>query len=153
MMMRAVFPNEDTVFGAVLLAFSPRASTVRMRPFVFGALTPVTVTVVSRVTKGRATGVMMMLGQFIDGGAVEWRRCISRKCHRFQPSIVGVVGVIGVIQTSENGTTSVVGVVGVIFAPRKGCVSVIWVVRVIRASEDGIASETGVHQILGLQFA
>jgi len=154
-MMRAVFPNEDTVFGPILLTFAPWATAVGMGSFRLPALTPITVTVMSRVPKGGSACVMVVLLELLDCGAVERRRRISGDLHLFQPSVrvVMIVGVVGVIFTPKDGSASVVRVVGVIFTPWDRPASVVGVVGVARTSENRLLVESRVNQVFVVQLA
>jgi len=135
-MVRAVFPNEDTVFGPILPAFAPWATAIGMGSLRFSTLSPITVTVMSCIPESGSAPVMMMLRELLDCGAVERRHCIGRDLHLLQLGVVMIVGVVGVIFAPWNRPASVVGVVGVAGTPK-----------------NRLLIESRVHQIFVVQFA
>jgi len=124
-MMSAIFPDQRAIFWSVLMAFSPWASTPRVRS-VLSAISPIAVTMMSRISVSHTAAVMMMFFQLFDGRAVEKRRrvCGNRDVIQLPKSIViittdnwSIGGVVGVTGTPGDGS---VGVVGVVWSPEDG---------------------------------
>jgi len=114
MMMRAVFPDELTVFRSILMALSPWATTPRVSS-VFAAFAPIAMAMMRGVTEFKTAAVVMTLFELVDGGAVEQGGGVGGNLRLGDIPVKSRIVVT--VVAPNNRSAGVVGVIGIVFTP------------------------------------